>query len=73
MCKTHEKINRNFSEHNDHKSQGLKAKEGSTLRTLRTAGTDMIPEPIMVVVTLNTVPGIEPGTATGFDPVKRGT
>lgn len=27
----------------------------------------------MLVATLNTAPGIEPGTAAGFDPVKRGT
>ena len=51
----------------------IKAKEGSTPRTLRIAGIDMIPEPIMLVATLNTAPGIEPGTAAGFDPVKRGT
>jgi len=27
----------------------------------------------MLVATLNTAPGIEPGTAAGFDPVNRGT
>lgn len=51
----------------------IKAKEGKTPRTLRIAGIDMIPAPIMLVATLNTAPGIEPRPAAGVDPVKRGT
>jgi len=43
------------------------------LRTLRIVGIDMIRKPIMLVEILNMTPGIEPGTAAGFDPVKRGT
>lgn len=49
-----------------------KVKEGKTPRTLRTAGIDMIPEPIMLEAILSTAPGIEPDPAAELQPVKRG-
>jgi len=50
----------------------IKAMAGNTPRTFRIAGIDMIPEPIMLVATLSTAPGMVPGTGANFDPVKRG-
>lgn len=50
----------------------IKARAGNTPRTFRIAGMDMIPEPIMLVATLSTAPGMVPGAGANFDPVNRG-
>ncbi|KAK2442187.1 Transmembrane amino acid transporter family protein [Trifolium repens] len=51
----------------------INANEGNTPRTFRIAGIDIIPDPIMLVATLNTAPGMVPCSAVDFDPGKRGT